>query len=823
MIPRDIQYTVSSLPMQAGSVPAPAPSPAPSPLVELENVPSTMTAGTPAAAQVRNIGTVPATWAIATGSGLTITPSSGTLAPGATQALALNTAIAGTYTLVLTVVGGNAAGSPASIVVSGIALPATITLSALGGLTTVAGTPLNFGVLLANPGTLPLAGTPENVTGTAVFAPPGVTWDVGDLNKAFAATWAAAGSKSICVTAPGGLISNTLAVTVNPAPPPPPPAPTLATLSGSSSATVAVAHVDTVTLDVAADQNYTVTWARSDGATGPATSTISTGQTSVTGSSTWGAPGAGRTVDFTISPVITRAARPLSVSVVTLPQLAFSAPSAVSVGVATAASIVNSGGSASGAWSINVPAGWAISPSSGASIAAGATQALSITAVAGTQALTLTCAGATITGNPQSVTASVSLIRPPAAGMSNKTLLYGDSLTEDAFRSTFWYWANGLMGAPLDIVANSGVSGRSLGDMDNEFNNNYLDAGGHPGCSGISGLGLIIIMGGTNGWRGAGPVSSVDSGTIASINSLIAKAKTKAQYVLWVSMPPIVTSIVGGNPSAPGYPRNTLNDQIRSIIAADSSGRVSFLEPHSLTTDGAGSGIASMFQPDGYHWGPLGTYTTAVGAQAGLTAYLANQGYPSAPLITDPAHVYPAFPQWVTNPAMTGSVAVTGGFTGALPTNWAIGAYGAGAHGGVLTIRAADVGDPNQRPWLRIKPSASYNSQAVTFEITAAGRAITSGDPASFAQMMEVNFVGLQNFERLEFSLQNQFGNRFSIMSYLPVPAAGLTARTTMRNNFHTAGFAGGGTPRLNAMLWGLNNATGEMGYFEVRCPSIEG
>lgn len=425
--------------------------------------------------------------------------------------------------------------------------------------------------------------------------------------------------------------------------------------------------------------------------------------------------------------------------------------------------------------------------------------------------------GLTNAGSGATYTSSTNLLRAPPSGMSNKTLLYGDSLTEDAFRATFWYWANGLLGAPLDIVANSGVSGRSVGDMDNEFNNDYLDPGGHPGASGVSGLGLIILMGGTNGWRGNSP-ATMDSGTIASINSLIAKAKAKAQYVLWVTMPPIV-----GGVSSPTYARDVFNNTLRSIVAADTSGRVSLLEPHAGTTNGSGGGLSQMFQPDGCHWAALGTYTTALGSLAPMTAYLANQSFPSAPLITDPAHVYPAFPQWVTNPAMVGSNSVSGGFVGALPNNWAIGAYGAGAHGGVLSIRAADVGDPNQRPWLRIKPNASFNSQAPTFEITAAGRAITNVDPPSFAQMMEVNFVGLQNFERLEFSLQNQFGNRFSIMSYLPLPATGITARTTMRNNFHTAGFAGGGTPRLYAMLWGLNNASGEMGYVEVRCPAIEG
>lgn len=97
--------------------------------------------------------------------------------------------------------------------------------------------------------------------------------------------------------------------------PPAPVVPTTATLSGSASATTAVAQTYTVTLDVAADQTYTITWARSNGGTGPATSVITAGQTSVSASSTWAAAGSARTIDFTISPSLTRAGRPRSVDV----------------------------------------------------------------------------------------------------------------------------------------------------------------------------------------------------------------------------------------------------------------------------------------------------------------------------------------------------------------------------------------------------------------------------------------------------------------------------------------------------------------------------
>jgi PKD repeat protein len=115
MIPRDVRYIVSSLPMQAGLVPvgAPPPPPPPTPVAALENVPGSMVVGIQATAQVHNTGTVPATWGIGTGSGLTVSPSTGTLAPGAVQALTLDATAANTYTLTLTVTGGT--GGAASI------------------------------------------------------------------------------------------------------------------------------------------------------------------------------------------------------------------------------------------------------------------------------------------------------------------------------------------------------------------------------------------------------------------------------------------------------------------------------------------------------------------------------------------------------------------------------------------------------------------------------------------------------------------------------------------------------------------------------------
>lgn len=150
-----------------------------------------------------------------------------------------------------------------------------------------------------------------------VDTPSQVTLNTTSPSAVIGVLFATVGTQTLKGLMASGTESNQLSVTVSGSPPP--PAPTTATLSGSNSATAGVAHTSTVTLNAAADQAYTVTWTRSDGGSGPATSTINIGQTSVNASTTWAAAGTARTVDFTISPSLTRAGRPLTVDVAGAP------------------------------------------------------------------------------------------------------------------------------------------------------------------------------------------------------------------------------------------------------------------------------------------------------------------------------------------------------------------------------------------------------------------------------------------------------------------------------------------------------------------------
>ena len=167
----------------------------------------------------------------------------------------------------------------------------------------------------------PTSGTaPFTVTFTdqSTGSVTGWAWDFGDGSSSSSQNpthnFTAAGSYTVALTAtgPGGSNTRTRMAYVSAAAP---TVPTTATLSGSESASVGSPHTSRVTLDQPADQTYTITWTRSDSGTGSATSTITAGNTYAEATDTWAAIGTGRTVDFTISPTLTRAGNPLTVNV----------------------------------------------------------------------------------------------------------------------------------------------------------------------------------------------------------------------------------------------------------------------------------------------------------------------------------------------------------------------------------------------------------------------------------------------------------------------------------------------------------------------------
>lgn len=162
---------------------------------------------------------------------------------------------------------------------------------------------------IVNTGTGACAWSITPPSGVAV-SPSSGTLAAG-ATQALTVTASAAATYSLTLVSSGATITNaTQSIVVSLAPP------TTATLSGSTAATATVAETYTVTLNAVADQTYTITPSASDsGAISPTTRTITAGNTTGTFTVTWPVAGAARSVDFTISPTLSRAGRPIGVTV----------------------------------------------------------------------------------------------------------------------------------------------------------------------------------------------------------------------------------------------------------------------------------------------------------------------------------------------------------------------------------------------------------------------------------------------------------------------------------------------------------------------------
>ncbi len=415
------------------------------------------------------------------------------------------------------------------------------------------------------------------------------------------------------------------------------------------------------------------------------------------------------------------------------------------------------------------------------------------------------------------LTSSPDIIRAPADGLSNLTAVIGDSLTEHSFRSTPFYWQNGLLGAPLDVIANSGYSGQSISGLRAQIPNNYK-TGTPAGFGGLPALGFAFVRIGTNGYRGAGSISSIDSATQADYLDIIAQLKTYASHVVCMPIPPIV-GITNAD-----QPRKVWNAFCRSAVAADTSGLVSWLDD-TVDLESGGGGIAAFFEADGYHMNGAGARQMGLTMQTKLEALLANQGFARAPLVTDPADVYPAQPQWINNPTATGTGGSVGsGWTGTLPDGWSISNNGSGL-GGTVAIVAAAGGDSNTTPWVRITPTSSSSFAQISLTFTASGRTVTSSDPSELEELLEVRFGALENFNRLDFWLQNNSGNKLTQLSYLKWGETIPPSETaTLRQRYYRAGSTAGGTPFVGYVyIYSVVSDSGSMGYIDVRCPSFRG
>jgi hypothetical protein len=409
-------------------------------------------------------------------------------------------------------------------------------------------------------------------------------------------------------------------------------------------------------------------------------------------------------------------------------------------------------------------------------------------------------------------------VLPPADGVSNLAAFIGDSNVEHPFKATPLYWMMGLVGAPLEVLANSGKSGVTIQGLVSQIDQLYTN-GADPGLDGLPALGWIFIQAGTNGLRDATSIPPDQQAHILNLNN---KAKALAEHVVWVTMPP-----AGGVSTTKqrGYP--VFREYMQGFVTADTSGRTHLLDPWGTTIDGSGNIIPEFWLVDEYHPSYAAGAVVGLEAKSQLEYLFSNQAYSRAPLVTDAADVYPAQPQWINNPTATGTVAVSGTWSGNLPTGWSISTNGSGIGGTTAIVAAADVDptDTNTVPWVRITPTSSSSFAQISLTFTASGRTITTSDPSTLEQLLEVKAEGLENFDLLEFWMQNNSGNKTTQVAYLGLRASGLTAGPALlRQKYSRAGNTAGGTPIIGVVyIYSVVADSGGMGSILVRCPSIRG
>lgn len=402
---------------------------------------------------------------------------------------------------------------------------------------------------------------------------------------------------------------------------------------------------------------------------------------------------------------------------------------------------------------------------------------------------------------------------PPA----RLAVFVGDSLTEHNYGVCPWYTLNALLGAPLKIIHNCGHSGQSVSGLISQLELNWTDLSGGPtGLIDMPNVGWAFLRIGTNTARGADGSTGVPlaSDTRSQYVTIINRLLTVAERVVLFPIPPIA-----GNTAIAGY-----NDYLASLAAADTTGRIFYVDDMADFL-AAGSPYTGLFV-DGVHFSDRGNYTAALTGMAPLSALLAGISYPSQ-LISSSSDVYPAQPQWVVNPLHTGTGGSVGsGITGTLPNNvQAVCTPGAAA---TVAIVAADGGDPNTTPWIRITPTTVVNG-AISLTYDIAGRTVTTSDPIHLDQIAEIRFNAIDPARISNVNLSMQ------VKDYqLPKPAAlkfggypsTISRKVVLQQDLRRKDANAGGASSTMYATFNVSSGasyTGAMGSVDVRCYSNRG
>lgn len=413
-------------------------------------------------------------------------------------------------------------------------------------------------------------------------------------------------------------------------------------------------------------------------------------------------------------------------------------------------------------------------------------------------------------------TGGASVIAPTVS--SANAALIGDSLTDDSFGITPFYWMNGILGGGLKVVANSGKAGHKVSDVLARVDNSY--AALSPGLAGLGSLGYVFVRIGTND----AVAGTAIAGTLAGqYDSLMAKLAGYADRVVVLSVPPLSDSS-----------QNALTQAYNSYLQANyNSGQFKFVDDCVNMRDGSGNQIPAYFV-DGIHFGGQGdggngVYQAGVDGAAALSSYIGSY---ASPLVTDAADVYPATPQWFTNPTMLGTSGTTGtGISGTVVTGLDVSRSASGA-AATCSVVSADVGDPNTTPWQRIAPTQGSTSTSVKVTSTLNGRSITSGDPASLDVVMQLRFNSFDPNQEVDYVRVYVTGDsdgeamsdaRLRMLFQTPPISRTVTFRNAVPR---TAGANQTGAKLhidINFPSFGSFGPAGSIGSIDIRCISVRG
>lgn len=405
---------------------------------------------------------------------------------------------------------------------------------------------------------------------------------------------------------------------------------------------------------------------------------------------------------------------------------------------------------------------------------------------------------------------SGSAVAPPPA----LAALMGDSLTDQGYGVTPWYWQNGVAGGVLKTIHNAGVSSETVANMLARVNNSYTHAT-LPGMAGLPALGWIPLRAGTNDARSG----AISGGIQTSYASLIAALKTylaSGGKILVFPVPPLGGASAAANANVPGY-----NNFLQSLVAADSS--LVWIDDCTDVKDGGGAQIGSFFT-DGIHMNGAGTMQMGITGGTALASVLAPYGYAS-PLSADVADVYPAQPQWNPNHVNSGGVASTGAFTGTAPTGYTVTNGGAGVVG-TVSIVAADGGDTNATPWMRITPTQAQSGSSVAITRALSGRTITTSDPSALDVIVQIRFNGFDTRQWTGVRLWSQGSTGAKINQEVTAPMGGsadLTRTVTLRHALPRKTANAEASLTLYAFVTAATTLTAAMGSIDFRCITLRG